>query len=524
MSEVTRGPGHEQTVVTAVEMREPRIGGAVGSYRLVRLLGEGATGRVFEVEHLTIGRRAAMKILAPAHAARPGAVKRLFSEAQAVSKIDHPHIVVVTDLIEADAPGGVNAIVMELLEGQSLAQAIAAAAPDGLPPARFLPILSQVAGALAAAHAASFIHRDLKPENIFLTVHRDEPDYVKLLDFGLAKSMTDAAIDGAASADGSPSPSPTSSSPPASSSPPPRGARWHPTAEGAFVGTPAYASPEQAAGKPLDHRTDIYALGVILYELLCKRLPFEGRNFADYVVKHITEPPPPTPAAVLRTPIGRALDAVARRCLAKDAADRYRSAAELRALFDEMIDGHVPDVGQGPPPAPWSRRASLLAAGVVAAGGLAVWSVRRATAPPRPPAAGPPAATAPARGELATGAAATGRGPRVVPLVPEKTVMLRFQSDPPGAQVRRVGQPALLGLTPFILEVPASGVAVAYELRLDGHAPRQERVTLTAEPAEQVVAARLRKLADPAAARRAPARTRAPEKPNRNGTLNPFER
>jgi serine/threonine protein kinase len=517
MSEVTRGPGHDETVVTPIAVREPRIGGTVGSYRLVRLLGEGATGRVFEVEHLTIGRRAAMKILAPAHAARPGAVKRLFSEAKAVSKIDHPHILVVTDLIEADAPGGVNAIVMELLEGQSLAQAIAAAAPEGIPPARFLPILSQVAGALAAAHAASFIHRDLKPENIFLTVHRDQADYVKLLDFGLAKSMTDAAIDGAASADGSPSPS----SP--SSSPPPRGARWHPTAEGAFVGTPAYASPEQAAGKPLDHRTDIYALGVILYELLCKRLPFEGRNFADYVVKHITEPPPPTPVAVLRTPIGRALDAVARRCLAKDAADRYGSAAELGALFDEMIDGHVPDVGQGPPPTPWSRRASLLAAGVVAAGGLAIWSVRRATAPPRPPVAASPAAPAPARGELATGAAA-GRGPRVVPLVPEKTVMLRFQSEPPGAQVRRVGQPALLGLTPFILEVPASGAAVAYELRLAGHAPRQERVTLTAEPAEQVVAARLRKLADSPVARRAPARTRAPEKPNRNGTLNPFER
>src|SRR5262245_34266276 len=125
----------------------PNPGDRVGSYRLISLLGEGATGRVFEVEHSTIGRRAAMKILAPEHAARPGAVKRLFSEAQAVARINHPHIVEVTDVIEADQPGGINAIVMELLEGQPLSHAMAEQHP--MPPERFLPILSQVADALA---------------------------------------------------------------------------------------------------------------------------------------------------------------------------------------------------------------------------------------------------------------------------------------------------------------------------------------------------------------------------------------
>src|SRR5262245_56337934 len=135
------------------EFPAPRVGDRLGSYRLVKLLGEGATGRVFEVEHLTIGRRAAMKILAPEHAARPGAVRRLFSEAEAVNHINHPHIVEITDLIEAGHPGGANGIVMELLEGQSLAQLLLD--EIRVPIERFLPILAQVADALAAAHAAN---------------------------------------------------------------------------------------------------------------------------------------------------------------------------------------------------------------------------------------------------------------------------------------------------------------------------------------------------------------------------------
>src|SRR5678816_2684765 len=141
-------------------------------------------------------------------------------------------------MVEADRVGGPNAIVMELLQGKSLAQAISD--DKHMAPARFLPILAQVADALSAAHEARFVHRDLKPENIYLSAAHGAADYIKLLDFGLVKTVTEN--------------------------------RGHATAEGIFVGTPAYASPEQASGKPVDQRTDIYSLGVILYELLCGRL------------------------------------------------------------------------------------------------------------------------------------------------------------------------------------------------------------------------------------------------------------
>ena len=177
---------------TAEEMETMRVaeaqpGDVVGSYRVLRLIGEGAVGRVFEVEHVKIGRRAAMKVLSPEHALRPLAVRRLFAEAQAVNRINDPHIVEITDVVDADRPGGASGVVMELLEGQSLAHLLIKEGP--VPPERFIPILIQVADALSAAHAAGFVHRDLKPENIFLTERHGETDYVKLLDFGLAKSL-----------------------------------------------------------------------------------------------------------------------------------------------------------------------------------------------------------------------------------------------------------------------------------------------------------------------------------------------
>jgi tRNA A-37 threonylcarbamoyl transferase component Bud32 len=460
MSGTTPAPGVDAGA--GGELAEAQVGQRIGSYRLIRLIGSGATGRVFEVEHLTIGRRAAMKILAPEHAARPGAIRRLFSEAQAISKISHPHIVEVTDLIEADGAGGVNAVVMELLEGRSLAQAIAA--DKRMPPARFLPILAQVADALAAAHAARFVHRDLKPENIYLCAHPGQPDYVKLLDFGLVKTVTES--------------------------------HGHATAEGIFVGTPAYASPEQASGKPVDHGTDIYSLGVILYELLCGRLPFEGQNFGEFVVKHLTEEPPPTPPEVLRTDLGRALDGVARRCLAKAPEQRFSSATELGALFARLAAGQslpLMAVLRGHGRRPWLAAAAVGA--VLLLGALVL----------RPPAS-PPAPT--------TAAAHT---PKVVPLLPPRTVVLTFTSDPPGAETRVVGEAQLLGTTPFLLTQPASGAEVHYEMRLPGYLSRRDRVVLSEEPPQQTVGGPLRKASPPPTPHR-----KGGKRATRNATLNPF--
>ena len=463
MSGTTPGPGAEPAVG---EVAEPKIGQLVGSWRLVRLIGAGATGRVYEVEN-AIGRRAAMKILAPEHAARPGAVRRLYNEAQAINQINHPHIVLVTDLIEAERAGGINAIVMELLQGQSLSQAIHK--DEHMAPARFLPILAQVADALDAAHRARFIHRDLKPENIYLSSQHGPADYVKLLDFGLVKTVTEN--------------------------------RGHATAEGIFVGTPAYASPEQASGRPVNHRTDIYSLGVILYELLCGHLPFEGRNFGEFLVKHVTETPPPTPPEVLRTELGRTLDAIARRCLNKDPELRYASAAEVRDLFERLVAGRdLPLVSALRARGRTQWIAAAAASVLVFAGIVALRSTgRKATPDARVP--------------------TVVRAPKVVPMAEQK-VVLTFTSDPAGAETRVAGDPTLLGQTPFRRTETASGGEILYEMRLPGYAPRRDRVVLSPGLPEQTVGGTMKKLPAPP---RPHVRPPAPrKKASRNATLNPF--
>ncbi len=490
-----RTPEPEPRSGPIVDVPEPKVGDRIGSYRLVRLIGAGATGRVFEVQHQTIGRRAAMKILAPEHAARPGAIKRLFAEARAVNQINHPHIVQITDLVEAEGPTGVNAIVMELLEGKSLSQLMQA---EGvMRPRQFLGILVQVADGLAAAHAARFIHRDLKPENIFLTPRSGQDDYVKLLDFGLAKSLTE------------------------SMSPTPVNVRSHATAEGVFVGTPAYASPEQVSGKPLDHRTDIYALGIIIYELLTGHLPFDARNFGEYVVKHLTQEPPVPPPHILRVPLGRAVFAVARRCLAKDPKARFGSAEELKDVFERLQNGEeIPDldVDAGLPPPP-SRVPMFFGIGVAVVAAVvagALFLGRRQQAPfPELPAPKPSALTQP-------------RGPSVVPLIPESTVMVNFESDPPGAETRRIGRPELLGLTPFRQTYKADGARVEFEMRLAGYASRRYSALLTPDQPVRVIGGPLRKVAT-SRPKPAPSPKPTPHKPKKraatpNGTLNPFSR
>ncbi len=502
----------------AAGVREPQIGDKIGSYRLLRMIGEGAAGRVFEVEHLKVGRRAAMKILAPGHAARPGAIKRLFSEARAVNKINHPHIVEVTDLIQAEDEGDINAIVMELLEGESLGHAMQP--PGAMGPERYVPIMVQVAGALTAAHAADFVHRDLKPDNIFLTARAGQRDYVKLLDFGLAKSIAgDLAISPAPAGPVSLS---TAMPPPMSAAEPQKASRStivHATADGTFVGTPAYASPEQAAGKPLDRRTDIYSLGVILYELLCGRLPFEGNNFGEYLVKHITAPVPPPPADVMRSSIGRQLFSVAERCLAKNPADRWASAAELTAVFDSLAASassmESPRISTAAALASRSKKWPAIAAFAAAAlvAGALAWVLLSS--------GGPHLARSTAR---AVEAQATG--PVVVPLVFDKSVVITFESDPPGAETRRVGDPDLLGLTDFKVTRQASDKEEEIEMVLPGYVPRRFKLLPNADA---TVGGRLRRIVatqEPKRAESAAPSGAAPpasrHKVTRGTTLNPF--
>jgi serine/threonine-protein kinase len=497
MSGTSHGPGPTtREELETMRTSQARVGDVVGSYRLIRLIGEGSAGRVFEVEHDKIGRRAAMKILSPEHALRPAAIRRLLAEAQAVNRINHPHIVEITDVLEGGIQGAVTAVVMELLEGKSLAQLMIA--EGRLPPSRFVPILAQVADALAAAHGAGFVHRDLKPENIFLTAREGRHDYVKLLDFGIAKSLTPQV-------------------------PPPAiagmmGGRAHQTLEGTFLGTPAYASPEQASGKGVDHRTDIYALGVILYELLCGRLPFEGNSMGDYLVKHVTLPPPPAPPEAVSTPLGLALDELCQRCLEKDPGSRFRSAAEVRDILDRVLEEDVTIERVRPAR---RRRALLFGAGGVAALAVAIALVASRGSPGAPRSAPPvePRVAAP--------------GPPVV-VAPAARVVLSFQSDPPGAETRRAGSRELLGVTPFVEVFPA-GEEVEFEMRKAGYEPARFRVALVSDATVGGPLHKLRgrprlpseKPGAPAATARpaAPATNARPaDKPrvNREETLNPF--
>jgi serine/threonine-protein kinase len=429
------------------------VGDRIGAYRLMRLLGVGATGRVFEVEHERIGRRAAMKTLASAHAAHPSAIKRLFIEALAVNRINNPHIVEVTDIVErgvheprlrrtSDGPvPPVNAIVMELLEGQSLAQAVAEHGP--MEPGRFLAVLAQVCRALAAAHAAGFVHRDLKPDNIFL-VDRGSKDFVKLLDFGLTKAF--GAVPGMS------------------------GIRSLATLDGFFVGTPAYVSPEQASGRAIDHRTDIYAVGIILFELICGRLPFEGPNVNEFLIQQVTTPAPPLPPEVRATKLGATLDAIVQRCLEKDPEARFPSAARLARIFDDLArGGDVAFTGIGSYLAVQERsqrargrgealRATAgLALGLLLAlgAGVGLAHLRSSTHLP-----GPPVRPTLSHVDVTP--------PPVAPPPPAEVTLL-FESDPTGAEVRFANRPELLGVTPFRRAVARSTDEITFDIRLAGY-------------------------------------------------------
>src|SRR4051794_38513802 len=242
-------------------------GDQIGSYRLVRALGAATGSRVFEVVHVTTGDRAAMKLLGARSAAAIGGTERLLAEAQALRELHDRHIVAVTDFIEGEGPAGIDAVVMELVQGRSLAQLMAQQGP--LPIEQFLPILVQVLDALKAAHGALLVHRNLTPASVLLVNDEGDTDeLVRLLRFGLAGALGEPGV----------------------------------ASRGGEDANDAYRSPEQAAGAAIDHRTDIYSFGVILYELLCGRLPFEPSS-GGAVQRDPGREPARTPSAV-DNPVG----------------------------------------------------------------------------------------------------------------------------------------------------------------------------------------------------------------------------
>jgi serine/threonine protein kinase len=271
-----------------------------GRYRLVRMIGAGGMGEVYEAEHLLVGKHVAVKILSAEHSSDVSTVERFQREMRVASLVASPHIVDVMDA--GQLADGTRYFAMELLRGVTLGKEREACGP--LPIERAVALARQIATGLAAAHAAGIVHRDLKPDNVFLVAQTDGADHLKILDFGVSKiRTTEPQLDL--------------------------------TRTGMAIGTPMYMSPEQSeASRDLDARTDLWSLGVILFRMLTGEPPFVAPNYARLMIKIVTEPAPRP--SVQRPEISAALEDLVLRCLEKDPADRPPSAEALIRALDEL--------------------------------------------------------------------------------------------------------------------------------------------------------------------------------------------
>jgi len=304
-----------------------------GRYRLVRTIASGGMAEVWQAQDDILGRPVAVKVLHAHLAADNSFLVRFRREAIAAARLAHPNVVATYDTGVDD---GVAWIVMELVDGSTLRQVLSASGP--LDPGRAVHIAAQVADALDYAHRSGVIHRDVKPGNILLA----EGDRVKVADFGIAKAAIEAAED--------------SSGPGIDTT--------DLTQSGAIVGTAKYLSPEQVHGEPVDGRSDVYALGVVLYEMLCGRVPFTGDTDVAVAVQHATATP--VPPRQVKADIPVALEVIVLRAMAKSPDRRYQDAAELQFALTSVglrPGGSAPGVRPGPgparPPAPASGPVDL---------------------------------------------------------------------------------------------------------------------------------------------------------------------
>lgn len=276
-----------------------------GRYELRQLIGLGSSGSVYSGRHVQLDRPVALKLLRPELTNDAEAVERFLREAKAAAGIGSEHIAAVTDVGQTDE--GLPFLVMEYLEGQTLARAMREQRQfDTVRAAR---IGIQICRALTAAHDKGIVHRDMKPDNVFLVPREDGSEFVKILDFGIAKIL---------------------------SSTPQSAANL--TASGTTLGTPYYMAPEQArAAKDLDGRTDIYATGVVLYEMLTGAVPFTGPNFSSIVIAATTSAPPPLRGH--RSELPQELEQVVLKAIARDREHRYASARDLAVALEAFSDG-----------------------------------------------------------------------------------------------------------------------------------------------------------------------------------------
>ncbi len=326
------------------------IGSQLGHYRIERLLGAGGMGEVYLASDTKLGRQVALKVLSEKLASDPDRLERFQREARAAAALNHPNIVTIHSVETVD---GVPFLTLELVDGQTLSELIPS---GGLPLDRVLTLGITLADAVGAAHSRGITHRDLKPANVMVTAD----GRLKVLDFGLAKIREEVQLAEEAGLPTAPL-----------------------TSEGRIVGTVAYMSPEQAEGKLLDQRSDVFSLGIILYEMATGRRPFEGDTHMSTLSAIIKDTP--RPITEVRQGLPRELSKIINRCLAKDVEDRYQSAKDLRndlrALKNDLTSGEIEPISASgistAAAAASPRRTPLIAAGVVVvavgAGAAALW-------------------------------------------------------------------------------------------------------------------------------------------------------
>ncbi|MCA9601913.1 MAG: serine/threonine protein kinase [Myxococcales bacterium] len=424
----------DDEVTREIAVPDKLIGRTIdGRYRVETKIGEGGMGNVYLATHVVLNRKLALKVLAGDMARNPEVVARFQQEAQSATAIGHQNIIDIVDF--GALPDTTAYFVMEYLDGKSLTSLLEAGEP---PPAdEIIHIVRQIAEALSAAHARGIVHRDLKPDNIFVIRRGDSDRFVKVLDFGIAK------VGGAAS---------------------------KLTQTGVIFGTPHYMAPEQAAGQAVDHRADIYSLGIILYELCVGQVPFDADTYMGILSKHMFEPPPVDPTVVEGRGLG-AFRPMILKALAKKPEDRYQSMEELIADLDLVAEGGMPAAGTArsvgatssvPPALPGGAGgrgkivAAVLGAGVLlgVGGWLVMGSGSRAndadatgasaSASPSTPSE-PPASQEPAAPEPTPAAAAA----EPEPTAPKR---VRIESEPSKAEVWRDN--SILGNTPYEYACP----------------------------------------------------------------------
>jgi serine/threonine protein kinase len=426
-------------------------------YRITAQIGKGGMGAVYEAQHTLIGKRVAIKVLLDHYARKGPVVARLEQEAKLASSIGHEHIVDITDF--GETPDGRTFVVMEYLDGESLGACLRRTGQ--LDEERAVRIALQAASALSAAHAKGILHRDIKPENLFL-LRRKDTDFVKVVDFGISKSLH--AGEGEEST--------------------PRL-----TQTGMVLGTPLYMSPEQARGEEdLDHRIDVYALGVILYEMVTNVVPFQGTNSLSIISRVINEEP--RPPRELRPGLSPELEAVILHAMAKDRDQRYSScdtlAADLAALLQDVsttgtrlrLNAPLPSRGgRRRPPLPVRIMGLLVTVSAVSMAGWMMFDDRaeqEGSGPPVPAAA--PASAAPP----------VPAAPPPPPEPPQALERARIHivSEPLGATIYEAGR--VHGNTPVYIEPLKKDEAIELMAKLDGHEDTPFRINAAADDGREV--------------------------------------